>query len=64
MSLMTLELGRLGLDKGFCWEIAEKKNQPATEFFDWEKRRFALRANTHLSRKSAAKMGHPDLWLV
>jgi hypothetical protein len=32
------------LTRVFAGKIAEKKNQPATEFFDWEKRRFALRA--------------------
>jgi hypothetical protein len=28
-----------------------------------EEKRFALRTNAHLSRKSAAKMGHPVLLL-
>ncbi len=54
-----------GLTSIFAGKIVEKKkNQPSTEFSDREKRRFAPRANTHLSRKSAAKMGHPVSWLV
>jgi hypothetical protein len=43
-----MELGGLGLDMRFCWEIDEKKKQPSTEFSDWEKK--AFRANTTLHR--------------
>jgi len=42
-----------GLTSVFAGKIVEKKKSEfATEFSDWEKRLFALRANTQLAAKA------------
>jgi hypothetical protein len=59
-----MDIGGLGLDKGFCWENRLKKRRTnlQPEFSDWgEKTVRASREYPTLAAKDAAKMGHPDL---